>query len=218
MNPEVNRKRFRGQLQEMLVMQRRHNEHVHAEWDQQNYPFHRAIWMECAELIEHFGWKWWKQQTQDLDQVFLEIVDIWHFGLSHLIVNQIEVNEIVESLCYAIENADSSTFIESVEDLAQSALQGEFNLPHFARVLNGVSMSLDLLYAFYIGKNALNVFRQLNGYKEGTYLKHWQDGREDNAFLVQILIQLKVTDKVSKSEIMRALAKCYPRSAVIESE
>ena len=34
---------------------------------------------ECSELLDHYGWKWWKHQATDLDQVKLEIVDIWHF-------------------------------------------------------------------------------------------------------------------------------------------
>ncbi|MGA1742557.1 MAG: hypothetical protein ACO4AC_10440, partial [Pseudohongiellaceae bacterium] len=42
------------------------------------------------------------------------------------------------------------------------------------------------LYCQYVGKNVLNFFRQDNGYKEGTYDKHW-NGREDNEHLVEVM-------------------------------
>ena len=71
-------------LQTMAAMQDTHNKNVHPQWWDQGYEYYRAIWVECAELLDHFGWKWWKHQTPDLDQVKLEIVDIWHFGLSEL--------------------------------------------------------------------------------------------------------------------------------------
>ena len=58
---------------------------MHPDWRSQGYEYYRAIWVECAELLDHFGWKWWKQQPTDVDQVQLEIVDIWHFGLSDLL-------------------------------------------------------------------------------------------------------------------------------------
>jgi hypothetical protein len=67
----------------MLAMQNDMNSHVDADWLQRGREWHRAIWIECAELMEHYGgWKWWKHSTPDFPQVVLEIVDIWHFGLS----------------------------------------------------------------------------------------------------------------------------------------
>jgi len=71
-------------LATMARMQDAHNRQVHPEWRAQGYPYYRAVWVECAELLDHFGWKWWKHQQPDLDQVKLEVVDIWHFGLSDL--------------------------------------------------------------------------------------------------------------------------------------
>ena len=58
----------------MMDLQHTHNQQVHPHWHKQNYPFHRAIWTECAELLDHYGWKWWKLQEPDLVQVKLEIV------------------------------------------------------------------------------------------------------------------------------------------------
>ena len=72
-------------LQTMAQMQDAHNTLVHAQWRTQGYAYYRAIWVECAELLDHFGWKWWKKQDGDLAQVKLELVDIWHFALSEML-------------------------------------------------------------------------------------------------------------------------------------
>ncbi|HBK12086.1 MAG TPA: dUTP diphosphatase, partial [Gammaproteobacteria bacterium] len=71
-------------LNTMAAMQEEHNLLVHAQWREQGFEFYRAMWVECAEMLDHFGWKWWKQQSPDIDQVKLELVDIWHFALSEL--------------------------------------------------------------------------------------------------------------------------------------
>lgn len=216
MNDHNASERFRVQLQDMLVRQRKHNEHVHERWDEQNYPFCRAIWMECAELIEHFGWKWWKQQTQDMDQVHLEIVDIWHFGLSQTIVTETSEDQIVRAIFKGIGSDTPKSFVIAAEELARSALRDEFDLIAFGRLLNSANMSLDLLYAFYIGKNTLNIFRQLNGYKEGSYEKYWRDQREDNYFLVEVLMKLQHQETITEQQILSELASLYPKRAITE--
>lgn len=58
----------RAMLQTMAAMQDAHNRQVHAAWREQGYPYYRAVWVECAELLDHFGWKWWKHQQPDADQ------------------------------------------------------------------------------------------------------------------------------------------------------
>ena len=69
----------------MLQMQHRMNTRVHEHWIAQNFEWYRAAWIECGELMDHVGYKWWKKQTPDMEQVRLEVVDIWHFGLSALL-------------------------------------------------------------------------------------------------------------------------------------
>lgn len=67
----------------MLTMQDEMNCHVDHDWRERNREWYRAIWIECAELMDHFGgWKWWKHAEPDIEQAMLEIVDIWHFGIS----------------------------------------------------------------------------------------------------------------------------------------
>ncbi|MFT5420448.1 MAG: hypothetical protein ACI9D5_001192, partial [Candidatus Endobugula sp.] len=62
------------QTQVMLDLQEAMNSRVHADWREQEFEWYRAIWIECAELMDHYGWKWWKQQIPDSEQVKLELV------------------------------------------------------------------------------------------------------------------------------------------------
>ena len=71
-------------LVNMLEMQHSMNTRVHENWVDQDFAWYRAAWIECGELIEHYGYKWWKKQVPDIEQVRLEVIDIWHFGLSAL--------------------------------------------------------------------------------------------------------------------------------------
>ena len=48
-------------VETMLEMQEQMNQKVNADWRQQNYEWYRAIWVECAELMDHYGWKWWNK-------------------------------------------------------------------------------------------------------------------------------------------------------------
>ena len=73
-------------LREMAALQEAHNLAVDPAWRTAGLAYYRAIWVECAELLDHYGWKWWKHQECDLPQVRLELVDIWHFGLSMLLL------------------------------------------------------------------------------------------------------------------------------------
>ncbi len=65
------------------------------------------------------------------------------------------------------------------------------------------------MFAQYVGKNVLNVFRQDHGYKDGTYLKEW-NGKEDNEHLVEILIQLDPEIESYKDQLYAQLGSRYP--------
>ena len=47
----------------MLQMQHRMNSRVHEDWINQGFEWYRAAWIECGELMDHVGYKWWKKQT-----------------------------------------------------------------------------------------------------------------------------------------------------------
>ena len=67
---------MKNQLITRLSLQDKMNTKVNNDWRAQNFQWYRAIWTECAELMDHYGWKWWKNQPVDIDQSKLELVDI----------------------------------------------------------------------------------------------------------------------------------------------
>jgi dimeric dUTPase (all-alpha-NTP-PPase superfamily) len=187
-------------LRTMAEMQETHNQHVHPDWRTNDYEYYRAIWVECAELLDHFGWKWWKHQSADVDQVKLEIVDIWHFGLSDLIRADTLTDDLIGPLLDVDpEGGGQTEFRAAVETLAAVTLEGRaFPMQPFVEVMKTLPMSFLELFDLYIGKNVLNNFRQDHGYKSGDYQKLW-DGREDNEHLVEVLNGLNCDpDQVSR--------------------
>lgn len=175
----------------MLEMQDSMNRKVHPQWPEQGFEWYRATWIECAELMEHYGYKWWKKQQPEQDQVELEIIDIWHFGMSALFDGR-DIPAIAQGMCDELAAAPpvELPFREAVEAVASHALQTQsFSVSAFWGLLNAAGMNPDSLFTRYVGKNVLNVFRQDHGYKEGSYIKQWQ-GREDNEHLVEVLAAL----------------------------
>ena len=201
-----------GMLRTMAEMQEAHNRQVHPEWRTQGYEYYRAIWVECAELLDHFGWKWWKRQDADLDQVKLEIVDIWHFALSDLIRADALTDAIAEPLVFEPETAvsDARAFRAAVESLAEETLtRRAFQVAPFARLMRTLPMGFSELFELYVGKNVLNSFRQDHGYKAGSYQKLWH-GREDNEHLVEILRTLECDPQAVPVALYRELETRYP--------
>lgn len=199
---------FLRSLQDMVRLQLLHNADVHPAWDKQDYPFYRAIWTECSELMDHYGWKWWKHQVSDLEQVKLEIVDIWHFGLSMIIVEERPISQVANEMFKLQTFKDEVDFRHAVESLARKALDGSFDVEWFMKVLNAIPMSLNELYGIYKGKHVLNRFRQAHGYKEGSYRKIW-DGREDNVHLATIVRNLDAFVEDFQIRLEKALTESY---------
>jgi len=174
-------------LDNMVRLQNLHNREVAEDWPERGFAFYRAVWIECAELLDHYGWKWWKHQQPDLEQVRLEAVDIWHFGLSMLIRD----GEVGAPLARRFRAClgrprPAERLREDVEALAGEALlRRRFSVEAFADVLDALDMDFTALYRTYIGKNVLNRFRQRHGYREGRYRKRWGE-REDNEHLVEL--------------------------------
>jgi dimeric dUTPase (all-alpha-NTP-PPase superfamily) len=198
-------------LMNMLTMQDKMNSRVHENWVEQGFEWYRAAWIECGELIEHYGYKWWKKQDTDIEQVRLEIIDIWHFGLSALF----DKGKNIEQIATAIEQeltAYQPTGLgvrEATEALALHSLQTRgFSPSLFWDLMLSADMDFDHLYRAYVGKNVLNFFRQDNGYKAGTYVKNWA-GREDNEHLVEIVEPLDKGAADFADQVYRALEDRY---------
>ena len=204
---------MQAQLRVMLDMQDSMNTRVHSDWRQQNFAWHRAIWVECGELLDHYGWKWWKKQSPDIDQVTLELIDIWHFGLSAGLQSGAPVTALAEQISAELVIATNETdFRLDLEAfVAHTVTKHGFDVAGFGRLMAGVDLSFDQLYSGYVGKNVLNFFRQDHGYLEGTYTKQWA-GREDNEHLVEIVRDLDTSAATFKDDLYRALEQRYRAS------
>jgi dimeric dUTPase (all-alpha-NTP-PPase superfamily) len=196
----------------MLQMQHRMNNRVHADWISQRFEWYRAVWIECAELMDHVGYKWWKKQTPEWEQVRLEVVDIWHFPMSALFQPQQDLSELADLIVSEVTAAGvgDADIRSATEALARSALETQsFSVRHFVALMQACDLSSAELYRHYVGKNVLNFFRQDHGYQEGTYIKQWQD-REDNEHLSEILALLDADDPQFPDAVYDALTQRYP--------
>lgn len=198
-------------LATMLNLQHRMNTKVHPQWITQRYEWYRAIWIECGELIEHYGYKWWKKQTPDIEQVRLEAIDIWHFGLSALFVDNKNIERIADEVAVELNQHKygGQDVRTATEALAAHALNHhKFSVSLFADLMHACELNFDDLYSHYVGKNVLNFFRQDNGYKEGTYQKQWH-GREDNEHLMELLKELDSGSDAYADNLYAALQRRY---------
>ena len=200
---------LREKIKEMLDLQNKINEKVHPHWREQNFEWYRAIWVECAELLDHYGWKWWKKQSPNQAQIELELVDIWHFGLSILLSNydiEKSISLISEGM---IDQSGSGKFRENLEDFTTNTLQTRsFDLKRFNQVMNDVGLTFEKLYVGYISKNVLNSFRQDKGYQAGTYIKDW-GGIEDNEYLIRLASKMDPKSENFSSELYTLMEKEY---------
>ncbi|GMG88281.1 dUTP diphosphatase [Biformimicrobium ophioploci] len=202
---------MKQQLTTMLALQDEINTVVNADWRAQGFAWYRAIWVESAELLDHYGWKWWKKQQPEMDQVKLELVDIWHFGLS-LELQKGDAGHVAAEMDAKLSDLALAPgdFRENLEAFTLATLQAKaFDLPGFAQLMCDVEMDFDELYRRYVGKNVLNRFRQDHGYQTGTYIKNWQ-GREDNEHLAEVCDSLDAGAADFKDQVYQALQARYP--------
>ena len=198
-------------LVNMLTMQHNMNTRVHEHWVEQDFEWYRAAWIECGELIEHYGYKWWKKQAPDLEQVRLEVIDIWHFGLSALFHGGNSIEKIATEIAAELSGHEPSGLgvREATEELALHALQTKgFSPSRFWDLMLAAGLDFDGLYTAYVGKNVLNFFRQDHGYKDGSYTKNWA-GREDNEHLVELVAPLDKNADDFADQVYRALEGRY---------
>jgi len=167
----------------------------------------RCIYMECAEMVDSFSWKHWKNidAQPDWDNHQIEVVDVWHFIISLGIENyskmlkgnieELAIN-ISQLPSFSTLEVDSAHFasqeevINKVENLMALVLSKEdldldMLISEFFDLTIMSGLNLQTLYRLYVGKNILNQFRQDNGYKDGSYIKVW-NGQEDNVIMKSI--------------------------------
>jgi len=201
------------EIQECLELQDKLNKRINENWRdiRKSEDFYRAIWLESAEAVESLPWKWWKKVEPNWDNVNIEIVDIWHFILSLVLKENVEMDNFYKGLNEDFkdsnidgylankyfefkytENLDKSHLIIFLfERVAEYALREDIKSVLFwFGVLVKNSITFEKLFNLYIGKNLLNHLRQELGYKDGSY-KKVINGMEDNEYLMKLLEETK---------------------------
>lgn len=208
----------------MLEMQSGMNAKVNPNWVDAAYPYLRAVVVEGAEAIEHHGWKWWKKQECEQEQLQMELVDIWHFTLSHILLEHQGDEKAAFAELKTLSKAGNiidfdkkSININKLDALSKLELciglacAGRVSIVLFEALLQDCQMDWNELFCQYVGKNVLNFFRQDHGYKEGTYEKIW-DGREDNEHLVDAMVELDSDHADFKHLLYQSLKDRYQKS------
>lgn len=204
---------FDHSVTDMLIMQETANREMQgANWltlSNEDRPDYRAAWIEAAEGVMHYGFKWWKSETPDIDQIKLEIVDILHFLLSDVMRSAYrsfadsqrtpttgQVIDRATNMLLAVrsETPEQHTDLISVFEffVARTILAREVHLHSFGKmcVHPEINLTGSDLFLLYVGKNCLNLFRTANGQKSGTYQKIWA-GKEDNVYLFDIVSHIE---------------------------
>ena len=212
-----------SQAETMLALQHGMNSKVDPQWVSARYPYLRAVVIEGAEAIEHHGWKWWKHQEHDLSQLQMELVDIWHFMLSDLLLESHgDQDQAAIALMRALEHDNNDTLLfdgspynlgaldllAKLELLIGTSVARRVEVGLFEAIMRDCRMDWDDLFRQYVGKNVLNFFRQDHGYKLGTYRKSW-NGREDNEHLVEVLKGLDAHAGDFQDQLYQALKQRY---------
>ena len=224
-----------NKILQMLLLQQQLNDATNGEgWEKGTtkngklIDWKRATYLECAELIESYPWKHWKNIDAEPDyaNIKIEAVDIWHFimsqGLEDYKIQNLGNIEALAANINALPNfqtfsdeialttKDYYAQIEVVENLMRTLFCGESTeilMEAFIDVAVQSGLNLDALYTLYVGKNILNKFRQDHGYKEGSYIKIW-NGEEDNVIMQRVLEE---NESVTPEELYKALKKAYPK-------
>ena len=209
----------------MLSLQSRMNAKVDPLWVEKRFPYLRAVVIEAAEAIEHHGWKWWKKQDCDLPQLQMEIIDIWHFLLSEILLQHEDNHDLARTALLEATAASSlsnclefdcqtyhlkdMSLVSKLELLIGLSTARRVDIALFKSVMEDCGLNWDSLFKQYVSKNVLNFFRQDHGYKEGTYLKLWH-GREDNEHLVELMDSLDTASPEYPEMLYTGLLQRYP--------
>lgn len=186
----------------MVELQHRFNEQTILNYLEHNLNWDSAIIAESGELLDSLGYKWWKKQVPDMENVKVEAIDLLHFVISHTIQsyqNNLSIDESIEHTSIEFDEffMEKDTYPgfnnSNLEYLILLLVQDEYDRFFIMKkIFDVLNMSNEDVYIAYIVKNCLNKFRQENGYKQGYYIKDW-NGEEDNVIAYRLANEIGVT-------------------------
>lgn len=219
-----------SKIASMLQLQQQLNDATNGkEWEEgitaqgKIINWKRCIYLECAELVESYPWKHWKNISApaDTENIKIEVVDIWHFVMSEVL--RLNRGRDIEEIAKEIKSLQNFCIIQDeAKEIDDNHLDQIANIEDFIKtifmeaswqdilekyltILAQSGLNVDSLYSLYIGKNILNQFRQDHGYKDGTYKKLWNNV-EDNVVMQEIL---KEHPNITPYELYDALKERY---------
>lgn len=202
-----------SKFNETIKLQEKFNSKVDNNWKEKNFNWSTCIFVELGEMLASTGYKHWKKEEADVKNIKMEVVDVYHFIISECLQkvhNEDNQNKYFKLISKGLKSRIKSygEYAEELEFDKQSILKLTIistDVIRFSVLQQDVKDSIlfltrsiiDLIHLvfsgnfdeflnLYFAKNALNSFRQNNGYKDGTYQKVW-DGKEDNEHVAMIV-------------------------------
>ena len=179
----------------IVELQHEFNKKISVDDLDKNFNWNSAIIAESGELLDSLGFKWWKHQEPDIENVKVEAIDLLHFVISEYIQIYSQFYSIGKSIDETVEDFESYFTEKSLyDDFSQKNIDkliDYLNYDQYGRffimkqIFKFLDMSNEEVYISYITKNCLNKFRQDNGYKKGTYDKYWNE-KEDNVVALEV--------------------------------
>jgi len=175
----------KNNLKEVIELQNKLNSKTSGDnWTSKKHNWKLAIFLEVAEMIESFDWKWWKNGKTDWDNIEIEMVDIFHFLISLLLQNQQEhllenffISREIQKQDYPDREELKEKIIDKMSYRFTQYISVNGYAPaimEFLEVWYMLGYNSDDLFRKYKMKYTLNIFRQNHGYKEGSYIKLWK--------------------------------------------
>ena len=85
-------------FEKMVKLQHQFNKQVAEDYLDKNFNWNSAIIAESGELLDSLGYKWWKKQEPDMENVKVEAIDLLHFVISDRIQKNKKMYSEKESL------------------------------------------------------------------------------------------------------------------------
>jgi hypothetical protein len=115
------------------------------------------------------------------------------------IADEIKVDDVFACITLLMRYMEDETNIVYFHQLSytEKKLRRVHILFQLMRLTHTMNMTFDELYDIYMGKLILNVFRQKNGYTDGSYTKIW-NGLEDNEVLYGIMMETSDSEEIER--------------------
>lgn len=213
------------QATKMLELQATANDEVNSAWLTMGHLWFRSALAGDVQRMETHGWKWWRDGRRETRQISAEIVDIWQFILSHVLI---EANgDFAEAAERLVKDAPAALTItvgirgfdltemnsvRKLDLLIGMSLLGETSVAMFASILDDCEMTWNALFRRYTSRYVLNAFRRDSGSHFGTYRTFWA-GRQDHEHATELAAQGDTSCSRFMFDLYVELAKRYRDTA-----